>query len=798
MTRCAVRPTQVWIGLWIAFSLTTSSAGAQSFGAIVGKAIDAETGGGLPGVSVRLEGTSRGAVTDAGGKFRILRVNSGAYTLVASLIGYASARRIVTVQGGSEVRVDLQLSSQSIPLDEVLVQADRAFSAASSRTVRDFDLRTRPGRSAQQMLQMTPGLVIAQHAGGGKAEQVFLRGFDADHGTDVAISVDGMPVNMVSHGHGQGYADLHFVIPEVVERIDVFKGPYSSEHGNLATAGAVAFRTREHLDENAVGLEGGGFNSFRYKMLYQIPTAGRHQAAYLAGDFYRTDGPFRSPQGFHRFNLFAKIHAHLSEGSTLAVDVGSFSSAWNASGQIPRRAVQKGLIDRWGAIDDAEGGATGRQNVNLTYQSRGGDSSDFMTQMYLSRYHFKLFSNFTFFRDDPINGDMIEQTDARQIVGLNNRFKFFHGLGPVMATTTLGGGFRSDDIEVSLWRSPGRRRLERRVDATIGERNLFLWTQEEMAFGPQLRLQVGLRGDYFTFDVNDHLEGSPTGLPRASGYAQQTILNPKVNLAFNPRENLDFFANFGTGFHSNDARAVVLNQRVKEVEKGLKRQGLMEAQIASELEKQNFDPGHRGSGTLPRAVGGELGLRTRLCDRLNLGAAAWWLDLEREFIYAGDAGTTEESGRTRRFGVDLEGRAQVLPWLWGDVDVNLSKGEARDQPDGANEIPLAPWLTSTGGLTARHPKGYEGSLRYRRVGDRPANEDGSVTAAGYTVFDLAASYRKNRYKIHLVVENLFNAAWNEAQFDTRSLLPGEIEPASEIHFTPGNPFNVRLGLSYFF
>jgi outer membrane receptor protein involved in Fe transport len=800
------------ISFWVVS--TPRSSFAQAFGIVKGFVKDAGTNEGLPGVNVAIEGTSQGGSTALDGSFTITRVQPGQYNLIASLIGYKTERASVFVHANREVNIDIQLSPKAIELGELLVQADRSYSTASSRAVRDFDLKIRPNRSAQDMLQMAPGLIIAQHAGGGKAEQIFLRGFDADHGTDVNISVDGIPVNMVSHGHGQGYADLHFMIPEVIEQIDVFKGPYFAAFGNLATAGAVAFRTREHIDANMIRIEGGGFGTSRLTTLYQIPTGGPHQNAYFAGQFYRTDGPVESPQGFHRFNLFGKFHTHLSETSKLIIDVGGFSSAWNASGQIPQRAVTGGLIGRFGSIDDLEGGTTGRQNLNLTYEAKGAGNSQFRLQSYHSRYNFKLFSNFTFFLEDSLNGDMIEQTDTRQILGLNTQYQFYHHLGPVLAGATFGGGYRADDITVALWHSPNRRRLRQRVDSDILERNLFLWAQEELSFSSKLRVQLGLRGDFLTFDVEDRLdvsspnrldvsspnrlEGRPSNLPHASGFAQQTVLSPKANLVFSPWRGLDLFANFGTGFHSNDARNVVIDQRVADLERELKRQGFNNEQIADTLLAQNFDPGHRETQTLPRAIGAEFGMRTCISDDINFGASAWWLDLEREFVYVGDAGTTELSGRTRRYGVDFEARLQILSWLFGDADVTLSTGEARDEPKEANEIPLAPRLTSTGGLTVRHPRGFEGSLRYRHIGDRPANEDNSITALGYTVFDLAASYRFGNYQINMVLENLTNTEWNEAQFDTESRLRGETEPVSELHFTPGNPRNVRMGVGYSF
>ncbi|MGH7492623.1 MAG: TonB-dependent receptor [bacterium] len=781
------------------FMLSCGAAQAQIFGTIKGKVVDAQTGQGLAGVNVLLSGTGLGATTSESGNFEISRIKPKTYELMAMIIGYAPVTQKVTVEAGVVVEVKLQPQPKPITLSDILVQADRPVSAASSRAVRDFDLQIRPTRSAQDMLQLAPGLIIAQHAGGGKAEQIFMRGFDADHGTDVNLSVDGIPVNMVSHGHGQGYADAHFIIPEVIDCLNVYKGPYFAEYGNLGTAGSIAFRTRDHIDDNVVRFEAGEFETYRVTTLFQIPTSGQHNNAYLAGQFYNTDGPVESPQDFRRLNLFGKFHTHVTENSKLSFDVASFSSAWNASGQIPERAVGNGTISRFGSIDDFEGGTTGRQNLNLVYESRGAGNSDFQIQTYASRYDFKLFSDFTFFLEDPVNGDMIEQTDNRQILGLNGKYRFFHRFGPSVASATLGAGYRADDVEVSLWKSPSRVRLSPLVDSDIFERNMFLWAQEDLTFSAAVRLQLGVRADYFTFNVEDHLENAPGAtLPHASGYSQETILSPKANLVISPARALDLFFNIGSGFHSNDARDVVINQRVSDLSRRFEREGLSDAEIADTLAALNFDPAQRDAEVLPRALGAEVGFRSRFADRFHFGAALWGLDLESEFVYVGDAGTTEPSGRTRRYGVDMEARLGLLDWLWADADANVSTGKLRDEPEDANEIPLAPRFTATGGLTARLRGGLDASLRARHIGERPANETNTVRAKGYTVFDFVGDYRFGNYKINLVLENVFDTEWNEAQFDTESRLRDEPVPVSELHFTPGNPRNVRVGLSYLF
>jgi outer membrane receptor protein involved in Fe transport len=794
MSGIRVIATTVFVFLGLA-----AIASAQETGTIEGKILHANNESGLSGVNIVLKDTEYGASSNGDGTFVLERIPAGSYVVYISHIGFGTEMRKIRVGGGEKINLLVRLHPDAINLSEISVEAERSYSAASSKAIRQFDLQIRPTRSAQDLLQLAPGLVIAQHAGGGKAEQIFMRGFDADHGTDVAIFADGIPVNMVSHGHGQGYADLHFLIPEVVQGIDVYKGPYFARFGNLATAGAVSFQTRDHVEHNLVRIEGGEFSTAKLTTIFQIPTSGDHQGAYFAGQFSDTDGPVDVPQNFQRFNLFGKFHTHLSRESRIAFSLGAFSSGWDASGQIPQRAVDNRAISRFGSIDELEGGTTSRQNLNLTYQTGDENDADFLIQTYASRYNFKLFSNFTFFLNDAIDGDMIEQTDQRSIFGLNSEYRFRRTLGPVFSTTIFGGGFRADDIGVSLWKSPNRLRQRMDVSADIYERNLFLWAEQEFILSPQWRLQLGLRGDYLTFNVEDQLDTSPVEdveLPHASGYHQQSIVSPKLNLAFTPFQGTDIYLNGGSGFHSNDARNVVIAQRMREITRNLRRNGADESEIEQELARRHFDPQQSGIRTLPRAVGAELGIRTHLADLVVISVAGRWLQLQEELVFVGDEGTTEASGRTRRIGLDFEGRIQFSSWLWGDVDVSISDGRFPDEPPGADDIALAPRSASTGGITAIHPNGFEGSIRLRHIGDRPANESGTVTAIGYTVLNASFGYRLGQVKVFTNIENILDADWNEAQFDTESRLQNEAIPVPEIHFTPGNPRNIRFGISY--
>ena len=780
--------------LILAFTVLSVNLVSQNYGSLEGVIINNESGKGIPGVNVLIEGTLLGTATGLHGGFNISNIPPGKYNVVVSCLGFSTLNEQVVIVKDQTKTVKFTIIPSSMSLESVQIEANRSFSSSSAKSIRQFDMKTRPARSSQDLLMLAPGLIIAQHAGGGKAEQIFMRGFDADHGTDVAISVDGLPVNMVTHGHGQGYADLHFLIPEIVESIDVYKGPYFSQFGDFATAGAVSFSTIDHPDLNMVKIEAGMFNTGELTTVLKIPTSNEHQSAYMAGQFYTTDGPFESPQNFNRANVFGKFHSHLTNESELAVTMSSFTSAWDASGQIPTRAVKQGIISRFGAIDDMEGGTTGRTDFSFVYNNGAGTNSQFFIQGYSTWYNFKLFSNFTYYLNDPVNGDMIEQTDNRSILGINTRYIRRGMFGKVHAQTTVGMGLRADNIVVQLWKSPDRIREKAMRDDYVYQRNLYMYMDEVLFFNSKWRMQLGLRGDYFTFDLNDHMGlDSTSTLPHASTYAQKLILNPKINLVYSPTRSVELFINIGSGFHSNDARDVIIAQRVKEIKHVLKNKGYSSVKIDSVLIANNFDPNSAGIETLPRALGAEVGSKANIGKYFILGVSGWYLYMEEELVFIGDEGTTEISGKTQRFGLDIEARAQLTPWLWADADLNLSRNRYIDEPKGENHIPLAPEITSTGGLTAHHPSGFEASVRYRYVGSRPANETNTVTALGYTLLNARLGYQFKKITFYANLENMLNTEWNEAQFDTESRLKFETHPVSEINFTPGNPFNVKLG-----
>ncbi len=654
-------------------------------------------------------------------------------------------------------------------VEEIVVSAERPYSAASDAEFRNADFTLRPRNSAQDMLRVVPGLFIAQHAGGGKAEQIYLRGFDCDHGTDINLSVDDAPVNMISHGHGQGYADLHFIIPETIERVDVAKGPYFARYGDLTTAGAVVFNTFDVLKENIVKLETGtaayapeiknrAFTTFRGLGLFNLTNPTDKFNAYFGAEIYRTDGYFDLPQKFDRINVIAKATGAMGDNGKLSASLLSFSSGWNANGQIPERAVSQGLISRFGSLDSTEGGATSRTTGIVKYTT--GGANPFTINSSFTNYKFRLYSNFTFYAEDSLRGDGIEQSDERTIFALRAESQKNWFVGDAVMKTLFGMSLRSDDIQAGLWHDSARTRLDTKVDALIHERQVGPYVQQEIIF-PGVQIQAGVRLDYFNFDVTNRLDQSQD----PNGIVQALLVSPKLNIAIPVGDKVTVFGNSGFGFHSNDARAVV---------------------------------SAKNDNTIPRAFGLEFGARLgKATDLVSGSIAAWQLDLESEFVWSGDAGTTEASGRTRRQGIDFEVRVTPLEWLAFGADMTISKGRLRDEPEGKNFIPLAPNMTLTANVLA-HFDDFSSALRLRNIDDRPAVEDNSVRAIGYTVVDLSASYRLSAFEIYANIENLFNIEWNEAQFDTDSRLQGESGITSELHYTAGTPRSVRAGIAYRF
>ena len=854
------------IGLVVCLSLLLCGGALRAHGPVSGEAVlsgtvvDADANAPVERAIVQLEAGAT-VVTDDAGTFRLDHVHPGERILRVEHLGYQPHRLRIVLAPGAERRVIVELHPQPIVLSRTLVESDRAaLSLASDRAVREFDLRTRPATAPRHLLEVVPGLITVGQAGG-RASSLLLRGFDNGFGTDVAFDVDGLPVNLVSHGHGQGYADLAFLIPETVETLEVYKGPYFPEYGNLANAAQIVLRTRTHLHGNSVTVSWGRFGAAGGTLLFQLPTPSLQTNAYVAARLEEADGPYTVDQDLRRLSLLVRAHHRLSESSTLDVSLSGYGSSWDEPGLVAGRAVDAGRVSRFGTHNDSQGGSTSRQSAIVRYATGAAADRHLEITGYASLYEATLYNDVSFYALDPIFGGMTEQGDRRVVTGFDSRYAWPHALGPVLARGAVGVSLRADDIALETWQVVRRRRYWPLVEADVNERNLSAWGREELLLGHGLRLVLGARLDRFQFAVDDGLETFPdvyikpvsiwlrdirasgkTGhiplvQPHASGVAQATVVSPKASLAWSPHRAVDLFVNAGRGFHSNDARTAVVGRVAREQSGTLEDLGATAAEIQTILDTLAIDSRLRDVGVVPRTAGGEIGLRlrlerpgvrvprpplhrwstgavvghyptagndlprlpVRLTDRANLGAALWWIDVDEEYIYDSDVARPEPRGRTRRWGLDLELRAQLAPWLWADADLNLARARLRDADDGADAIPLAPRRMAVGGLSARRGQ-WEAGLRLRHLGDRPATADGELTAVGYSLLAVSLGREWGRWHLTGEIDNVLDSDWREVQVPLETVLVGEgpfiVEgpPPPEVHYSAGSPraFRVRL------
>ena len=695
------------------------------------------------------ETTKSHAHTNENGQF-IIDKTSDNDVLTITALGFKKKTQLVD---GSEKTI--VLTSSSINIEEIIIS--KKNNAISQ--IMKLDLQNSPVNSSQEILRKVPGLFIGQHAGGGKAEQIFLRGFDIDHGTDIAISVDGMPVNMVSHAHGQGYADLHFVIPETIDKIDFGKGSYYANKGDFATAGYVAFKTKEKIDHNTISLEVGKFGTIRTLGMFNLLPKNNKQNAFIASEYLTFDGPLVSSQNFRRLNLFGKFTNILEDESKFSVAATHFSSEWTASGQIPQRLVDAGIISRFGAVDDTEGGKTSRSNLNLEYYKPISENLYFKGNTFYTNYQFELYSNFTFFLENPIDGDQIKQKENRTIYGINGEFN--KKIVNSKSTYQVGFGLRADETKDSELSNTKNRTttLNQLKLGNINQKNYFSYINTNIELG-HFTINSAVRFDYFQFSYLDKL--TPTF---KIDNEEKVKISPKLNFIFAPNQKVQYFLKSGLGFHSNDTRV-----------------------ITSQTDKK----------TLPTSAGADLGTIFKPLNNLIINSALWVLQLDQEFVYVGDAGIVEPSGKTKRMGIDFGFRYQLSKFINLNSDINYTYARSTDEPDGQNYIPLAPDLTSTGGISITNYKGFSSSFNYRYLKSRPENDDNSIVAKGYFISDFNMNYQHKKINYGIVIENIFNTKWNETQFATESQLQNETQPVEEIHFTPGTPFFIKGKITYSF
>ncbi len=678
--------------------------------------------------------------------------------IYVSLIGYHTQEISLKNKTG---RLAIQMERGPVDLESVTITPQT--NNATFHTLSSIDLHIRPINSAQDLMRLVPGLFLGQHHGGGIAEHIFLRGFDADHGTDVNVSVDDMPLNLVSQIHGQGFSDLHFLIPELVTSYEFGKGPYYAEHGDFTTAGYVGFHTADHLNNSMVKLEAGQFQTGRAVAMVDLLSEKarlKGESAYIAGEANYTNGPFDWPQHFSRINLFGKYNLNLTSKNKLTVTLSTFGSQWRSSGEIPSRAVDEGLIGRFGYLDSLQGGHTSRSNIIARLSTSFAENWQMLNQVYYSWYNFSHRYNDTFFADDSVNGDRLRQQESRNLFGYNGKLiNHSYFKNNMDLSSAFGAGMQFNIIHNSeLSHINDKFEVLNYLEfGNINENYVNTYVDENLRMGNWL-FNAGLRADWFYFKYDDNLNPS---LPSRTKF----ILSPKLNAEYTVNQEIQIYLKTGKGFHSNDARVVVANQ---------------------------------GQQILPAAYGIDLGINWKPAERLFINAAAWYLYLQQEFVYDGDEGTVDPGDKTRREGIDVSARYQFNNWLYAYLDINFAKARDIQAPKGNDYVPLAVPLSSAGGLNYKFANGINGGLSYRYMKDRPANEDNSLIAKGYFVTDLTAFYTKKKYEFGIEIQNLFNTKWREEQFEVVSRLKNEQAPVDDINYTSGTPFFAKLVFAIFF
>ena len=750
-------------------------------GSIRGVIYDGTTHKPLEGVAVYLKGVDQSAVTDVFGKFFIKEIDPGSYILTVSHLGYENQQNNVNIEDGVTTDVAYQMNKAPIQMSSVSVNARKDLNLSS---ISGIDLQLRPVNNTQDLMRLVPGLFTAQHQGGGKAEQIFLRGFDCDHGTDVNVSVDNMPVNMVSHAHGQGFADSHFIIPEAIAELDYGKGPYQIDKGNLCTAGFVAFKTKNELDNSFVKAEAGMYNYYRtvfgLNLLNRAKDSNGHQSAYVIGEYGYNRSYFTQSQDFNRFNIIGKYTDYIAHDKILSITLSGFGSFWNASGQIPTRAVDSGWVSRYGDIDP-EGGITSRYNLNVQYLYTPNSNSYIKANIYATYYTFRLYSDFTYYLSDSVNGDQIRQAESRIMSGYNTEYTTSYKLLGLRMKIQVGQGLRYDEIMNDELSHTINKSTEIYTDPNfhpqlgdVHEANVFGYANQTIYLLPQLVLNAGTRYDVVSQQYDNKITGYQGTSSQTNG-----LFSPKAGIYYNFNDKARIYYNYGVGFHTNDTRTIALGE-------------------------QGNGQAIRLNEAIPKAYSQDLGAVVKPYDRLLLSTALWWLKLQEEYTYDGDVAIVSSSGPTLRYGIDFSARYEVAKWLYLDVDMNYAHGREIDMPVGHNYIPLAPSFTSIGGATFKFARNFLAGIRYRHMSNRPANEDNTDIALGYTVFDMVASYSRSRYEFGVQVQNLFNVQWNEAQFDTETRLKNpftgllEAHSATDVCFTPGTPFFLKLTALYRF
>jgi outer membrane receptor protein involved in Fe transport len=637
--------------------------------------------------------------------------------------------------------------------------------ATSSEGHADFlEIAQRPLARRSEILEVVPGMVTTQHAGGGKATQYFMRGFNLDHGTDFAVSVERMPINMRSHAHGQGYADLNGLLPELVKSVDYTKGTYTARNGDLSTAGSADFVLWEALPQGIASVEMGEHNYYRM-LLAESFTLGAGTLT-LGGEWNTYDGPWERDENFQRWNAFARYFQGDEENS-MSITAMGYGGEWDSSDQIPLRAVQNGSLGLFGNLDDSNGGESQRHSLQFDLKTTKGTEVT-RYSAYGVFYDLDLFSNFTYFLDDPMRGDQFEQQEERVIFG-GEIVREWQDRQLFGREAEFAAGFqtRHDLVnDIGLYKTERRERHNTvRVD-DIYESSYGVFGESTVKWNSWFRTVAGVRADAFYFDVTSDNAAN-------SGDEWSGIVSPKLSAIFGPWNETELYVNLGTGFHSNDARGV-----------------------NNTVDPTTGDP-LPGVDPLVRTIGGELGVRTQVIPTLTSTLSLWWLDSDSELVYVGDAGLNEAGPGSRRFGIEWTNYWRPCDWVSVDGEIALTHARFRDV--GADDrIPNSIPVMFSGGIALGHEEGFFGSMRARAFVGRPLEESGDIEGKNTFTLNAQVGYRTKDWEVALECLNLLDREDNDIEYYYPSQLSTEAAPVDDIHFHPAEPRMVRVKMTYRF
>jgi hypothetical protein len=642
--------------------------------------------------------------------------------------------------------------------------------AASEGAITAAQLAARPLNRATEVLETVPGMVISQHSGEGKANQYYLRGFNLDHGFDFAQTVAGIPVNMPTHAHAQGYADSNFLIPELVSGVQFRKGPYYAENGDFSSAGSANINYFNVLDRPIVSVTGGSFEYGRFLGAASPRVGDGHLLT--AFEWERDNGPWVSPNGKDKFNGVVR-YSEGDQRNGLSLTYLGFRNHWHSTDQIPQRAVDSGLIDRFGFIEETDGGETYRHAGVFDWQ-RSGTSGSTRVTAHLQRYGVQLFHNFTYFLNDPVNGDQFEQFETRWTSSAKATHRRLFHLGDYHVQSAVGVDVRNDSVggPLGLYLTRATERLTTVRADEADQTAAGLFGQAEIEWSRTLRTTFGLRGDVYRWNVESNI-------PDNSGKEASGILSPKVSAAFGPWNSTEFYANWGLGYHSNSALGILL-----------------------QTNPFTFEPADPAPA-FSRAQGAEIGMRTVAIRGLQTTITGWHLDFDSELIYVGDSGSTEVGPASSRQGIEITNYIYPNPWVAADVDLSFSRARFSELPEGENFVPGALNRVISAGFAVNPPTGVAagpfGSLRLRHFGPRPLLEDKSVESKSTSIVNGELGYKfSERLRLTLEGFNLFDAEVSDIDYFFESRLRGEPEPVEDLHFHAAIPRSVRVAVQVSF